>query len=148
MTSQGEEQKNKQTVRQYIEALNRQDTDRIEQLVSSSNYSLHFSGMPPMDMNGSKQFLVAFTSAFPDLTRNIEDMVAEGDKVAVRVNVTGTHNGELRGISPTGKKVSFTSTEILTIINGKVTEEQATADRMGLMQQIGAIPADSNATKW
>lgn len=107
----------------------------IRQLVSSSNYSLHFSGTSPIDWNGNKQFLASFTSAFPDLTRNVEDMVAEGDRVAVIVNVTGTHKGELRGVQPTGKKVSFTSMEILTINDGKIVEERAIADRMGLMQQ-------------
>jgi predicted ester cyclase len=70
-------------------------------------------------------------------------MVAEGDKVAVSINVTGTYKGEFQGIPPTGKQVSFTAMDILTIIDGKITEEWATADMMGLMQQIGAIPARS-----
>jgi steroid delta-isomerase-like uncharacterized protein len=139
-----EEQKNKQVVRQFFEALNRQDTERMDQLVSSTNYSLHFSGMPPMDWNtNKKQFLAPFNKAFPDLTRNIVDLVAEGDKVAVSINVTGTYKGEFQGIPPTGKQISFTAMDILTIIDGKVIEEWATADMMGLMQQIGAIPARS-----
>jgi steroid delta-isomerase-like uncharacterized protein len=138
------EQKNKQVVRQFFEALNRQDTEGMDKLVSSTNYSIHFSGMPPMDWNtNKKQFLAPFNKAFPDLTRNIVDLVAEGDKVAVSINVTGTYKGEFQGIPPTGKQVSFTAMDILTIIDGKVTEEWATADMMGLMQQIGAIPARS-----
>ena len=85
-----------------------------------------------MDWNGNKkEFLAPFTKAFPDLRRNIVDMVAEGDKV------------EFQGIPPTGKQVSFTAMDILTIIDGKIAEEWATADMMGLMQQIGAIPARS-----
>jgi predicted ester cyclase len=70
-------------------------------------------------------------------------MVAEGDKVAISVNVTGTYKGEFQGIPATGKQVSFTAMDILTIIEGKIVEEWATADMMGLMQQIGAIPARS-----
>jgi steroid delta-isomerase-like uncharacterized protein len=139
-----EEQSNKQVVRQFFEAMDRQDTETMDRLVSSTNYSLHFSGMPPMDWNtNKKEFLAPFNKAFPDLSRNIVDMVAEGDKVAVSVNVTGTYKGEFQGIPPTGKQVSFTAMDILTIKHGKITEEWATADMMGLMQQIGAIPARS-----
>jgi steroid delta-isomerase-like uncharacterized protein len=142
MASLSKQEENKQLVRQFFDALDRHDTEMMDQLVSSTNYSLHFSGMPPMDWNINKeQFLAPFTKAFPDLRRNIVDMVAEGDKVAVSINVTGTYKGEFQGIPATGKQVSFTAMDILTIIDGKITEEWATADMMGLMQQIGAIPA-------
>jgi steroid delta-isomerase-like uncharacterized protein len=143
-SSTRQEEQNKQVVRQFFEALDRQDTEMMDQLVSSTNYSLHFSGMPPVDWNANKkEFLAPLTKAFPDLRRNIVDMVAEGDKVAVSINVTGTYKGEFQGIPATGKQASFTAMDILTIIDGKVTEEWATADMMGLMQQIGAIPARS-----
>ncbi|MBD0299142.1 MAG: ester cyclase [Nitrososphaera sp.] len=144
MTSLSKQEQNKQLVRQFFEASDRQDAEMMDQLVSSTNYSLHFSGMPPMDWNTNKeQFLAPFNKAFPDLRRNIVDMVAEGDKVAVSINVTGTYKGEFQGIPATGKQVSFTAMDILTIFDGKITEEWATADMMGLMQQIGAIPARS-----
>jgi steroid delta-isomerase-like uncharacterized protein len=139
-----QEQQNKQVVRQFFEALNRQDTERMDELVSSNGYSLHFSGMPPMDWDANKkEFLAPFAKAFPDLHRNIVDMVAEGDKVAVSLNVTGAYKGEFQGIPATGKQVSFTAMDMLTISDGKITEEWATADMMGLMQQIGAIPPRS-----
>ncbi len=100
--------------------------------------------MPPLDWTANKrEFLAPFNKAFPDLARNIVDMVAEGDKVAVSINVTGTYKGEFQGIPATGKQVSFTAMDILTIKEGKITEEWATADMMGLMQQIGAIPTRS-----
>ena len=142
-----QEQKNKQIVRQFIELHDRQDLERAEQLVSITNYLLYYSGMPPMDWNGHKKlYLGIIIKAFPDYHHNIEDMIAEGDKVAVYVNNTGTHKGEFHGILPTGKKVSFYETDFLTIINGKVTEEKAIADMMALMQQIGAaIPTPSRA---
>jgi steroid delta-isomerase-like uncharacterized protein len=144
MASLSKQEQNKQLVSQFFETLDRQDTEMMDQLVSSTNYFLHFSGMPPMDWNeNKKEFLAPFTKAFPDLRRNIVDMVAEGDKVAVSINVTGTYKGEFQGIPQTGKQVSFTAMDILTIIDGKITEEWATADMMGLMQQIGAIPARS-----
>jgi steroid delta-isomerase-like uncharacterized protein len=141
-----EEEQNKHVVRQFFEVLNRQDTERMGQLVSTTNFTLYFSGMSPMDWNGSMQFIAVINNAFPDASRNIEDIVAEGDKAAVRLNVTGTHKGEFQGIPPTGKKVSFTAMAFLTIIDGKVEEERTTADIMGLMQQIGAIPGESHAS--
>jgi steroid delta-isomerase-like uncharacterized protein len=134
------QEQNKQLIRQYFEAYDQQDTERIGQLVSRSNYSFHISGMPPMDWNGTKQFYAAAWSAFPDLHHDILDIVAEGDKVAVRYNIIGTHKGELQGIPSTGKKVSFSAMDFITLIDGKVAEEREIADTMGLMQQIGAIP--------
>jgi steroid delta-isomerase-like uncharacterized protein len=140
------QEQNKQLVRQFFDAFDRQDTEVMDQLVSSSNYSLHFSGMPPTDWNGTKQFSAAFYSAFPDLRHNIVDMVAEGDKVAIRLNVSGTHKGELQGIPPTGKKVSFGAMDFITLIDGKIAEDWLNADIMGLMQQIGAIPTDAHVS--
>ncbi len=141
MASAQEHQRNKQVVRQYFEAYDRQDTDRIEQLVSTTNYSLHLSGTPPMDWNGTKQFYTEAWSAFPDLHHEILDIVAEGDKVAIRYNIIGTHKGEFQGIPSTGKEVSFSAMDFMTLIDGKVAEEWEIADTMGLMQQIGAIPS-------
>ncbi len=109
---------------------------KMRQLVSLTDYPLHLSGMSPMDWNGAPQFSAPFTRAFPDLRLNIEDTVAEGDKVAVRFTVAGTHKKEFQGIAPTGKQISFTVMDILNINDGRITEEWATADLMGLMQQI------------
>jgi steroid delta-isomerase-like uncharacterized protein len=140
------QEQNKQVVRQFFEAADRQDIDRMGQLVSSTNYSFHFPGMPPMDWNTHKQFFTAFTSSFPDLCHEIVELVAEEDKVAVRFNVTGTHKGELQGIPPTGKKVSFGAMDFITLMNGKIAEDWLSVDMMGLMQQIGAIPANAHAS--
>lgn len=140
-SAEQEQQRSKQIVCQLFEASNQQDIEKIAKLVSITNYSFHFSGMPPMDWNGHIQLFTAFNNAFSDLHRNIEDIVAEGGgKVAVRFTITGTHKGELQGIPPSGKRVSFYAMDFLTIIDGKITEEWVTADVMGLMQQIGAIP--------
>ena len=96
-----------------------------------------------MDWNSHKQFIGGLSKAFPDLHFKIEDILAEGDKVAYRLTVTGTHKGEFQGIQPTDKKVSFSSTGISNIVDGKVAEDWVEADVMGLMQQIGAIPSAS-----
>jgi steroid delta-isomerase-like uncharacterized protein len=144
--AQKQQEKNKQVVRHFFELLDRHDTERMGQLlVSSTNYSFQPSGMPHMDWNEHKQLLAAFTRAFPDINHNIEDMVAEGDKVAVRFNVTGTHKGEFQGIPPTGRNLSLDEMAFITIIDGKITEGWITSDTMSFMQQIGAVPADADA---
>jgi predicted ester cyclase len=108
-SSSKQEEINKRVVRQFFELLGRNDTERMEQLlVSSTQYSFHPSGMPNMDWNGHKQLLAAITRVFPDLRHDIKDMIAEGDKVAVRLNViTGTHKGKFQGIPPSGRKLSL-----------------------------------------
>jgi steroid delta-isomerase-like uncharacterized protein len=141
------QEQNKQVVRQFFDAFDRHDTERIGQLVSSTDYTFHFLGMPPMDWNGHKQFIIVITNAFPDVHHEIVDIVAEGeDKVADRFNITGTHKGEFQGIPPTGKKTSFGGMQFCTIKNGKIIEIWANVDMMGLMQQIGAIPAETHAS--
>ena len=145
-SSSKQEEINKRIVSQFFELLGRHDTERMEQLlVSSTQYSFHPSGMPPLDWNAHKQLLAAITRAFPDLHHNIKDMVAEGDKVAVRLNVTGTHKGEFQGIPPSGRKLSLDEMAFLTIIDGRITEGWITSDTMNFMQQIGATPTTSHA---
>ncbi len=140
-----QEQKNKDMAYQFFEAFDRQDTERMGQLVSNSKYSFHLPGMPTLDWNGHKQLISAITNAFPDFHHKLEDMVAEGNRVAVRFTITGTHQGEFQSIPPTGKQVSFDGTDFLTIVDGKIAEEWVIVDVMGLMQQLGAIPGESHA---
>ncbi len=146
-SSSSTQEQNKQVVRQFFEAFDRHDIQSMEHLVSTANYSLHFAGMPNMDWNGHKQLLTAIINAFPDVHHDIKDAVAEGaDKVAIRVNVTGTHKGEFLGVPQSGKKASITSMDFFTIADGKFVEHWVNADLMGLMQQIGAIPTPSSST--
>ena len=146
-SSAQEEEQNKQVVRQFFELLDRHDTESMGQLlISSTDYSFHIGGMPsPVDWNEHKRLLAGFNSAFPDLHHEIVDMVAEGDKVAIRLSVTGTHKGEFQGIPPTGKKLSLDEMGFISIIDGKIVEGWISADTMGLMQQIGALPSLSPA---
>jgi steroid delta-isomerase-like uncharacterized protein len=141
-SAEEQEQKNKDVAYQLFEAHNRQDIEKMGQLVSSSNnnYSFHLPGMPPMDWNGHKQLLAVLFNAFPDFYHKLEDMVAEGDRVAVRFTITATHRGEFQGIPPTGKQISIGGTDFLTIAGGKITEEWVSIDMMGWMQQLGVIP--------
>jgi steroid delta-isomerase-like uncharacterized protein len=82
-----------------------------------------------------------YRSAFPDMRVTIEDLVAEGDKVAARWSVTGTHRGELMGIPATGKRVTVTGIEINRFAGGKLVEHWESFDQLSMMQQLGVVPA-------
>lgn len=95
-------------------------------------------GIPP-GREGVKQIVSLFRSAFPDLKVDIDDTIAEGDKVVVRSTWSGTHKGEFMGIPPTGKSVSFGVIDIVRIAGGKIVEHWGQMDAMRLMQQLGAV---------
>jgi predicted ester cyclase len=100
----------------------------------------HAPGIPP-DRAGLKQMLPLFRAAFPDLQITIDDLIVEGDKVCDRVTVRGTHRGALMGIPPTGKPITMTEIHLTRIAGGKIVERWGEWDQLGLLQQIGAIPA-------
>lgn len=81
-----------------------------------------------------------FEAAFPGYTLTAEDMVAEGDKVALRATFRGVHRGEFMGVPPTGKQVAIALMLIYRIADGKIVEHWMNADALSLMQQIGALP--------
>ena len=143
--SSAQEQENKQVVRRFFELLDRHDTESMGRLlVSNTNYSFHIGGMPsPMDWNEHRRLLTSVNNSFPDLRHEIIDMVAEGDKVAVRLSVTGTHKGDFQGIPPTGNKLFLEEMGFITIIDAKITEGWISTDTMRLMKQIGAVPSIS-----
>jgi hypothetical protein len=92
-----------------------------------------------------KQLLLAFRAAFPDQHVSIDDLVAEGDKVVNRATYTGTHRGEFQGISPTGKRFTISGINISRIADGKIAEDWTVLDLVGMLQQIGAMPAPETA---
>ena len=96
-------------------------------------------GMTP-DREGYKQGVSMNFAVFGDVQSTLEDIVAEGDKVAVRWTWRGTHKGELMGIAPTGKQVMITGIGILRIVGGKIVEEWGEMDSVGMMQQLGVFP--------
>jgi predicted ester cyclase len=85
-------------------------------------------------------FASALLAAFPDLHVQLDDMVADGDKLVSRYTVHGTHDGELMGIPPTGKQVSIGGIAIDRFEDGQSVEHWEVFDQMGMMQQLGVIP--------
>ena len=95
----------------------------------------------PSTVEGMIQMLPAFRTAFPDLQVTVGEMIAEGDKVAYRLTVTGTHTGEFMGIQATGKRVTFTEMHIDQLAGGKLVRHDGDSDQLGMLQQLGVIPA-------
>jgi steroid delta-isomerase-like uncharacterized protein len=84
-----------------------------------------------------------FRNAVPDLTYTIEDQIAEDDKVVTRYTVSGTHQGEFFGVAPTDKPIRMTGMSIDRFEDGKMVEEWPEYDLLGVMRQLGAVPAPS-----
>jgi steroid delta-isomerase-like uncharacterized protein len=82
-----------------------------------------------------------YRGAFPDVRMTIEDVIEQGDRVVTRWTATGTHDGELNGLAPTGKTVTVTGMSIDRITAGRIAESWVNWDTLGLMQQIGAAPS-------
>ena len=87
-----------------------------------------------------RQTMTPFFIGFPDLSFTVEFTICEGDKVAVRYSVTGTHKGDFRGIAPTDKSIKISGVAIYRVTQGKIVEVWSQPDKLGLLQQIGAIP--------
>ncbi len=88
-----------------------------------------------------KGFAAGFRSAFPDMKVTIDYIIEQGDKVVARWTATMTHKGEFLGIAPTGKRATITGTSTQRIAGGKIVEGWDNWDQLGLLVQIGALPA-------
>jgi steroid delta-isomerase-like uncharacterized protein len=134
-------EQNKAFVRNLIEeVIGRGNFALVEELVAV-DYVGHSSSPEMNTREGHKQFFVALRHAFPDLQIKIGDQVAEGDKVVTRWTARATQQAEFMGIPPTGKQVVMNGIDIDRIANGKLVECWTRSDDLGLLQQLGAIPA-------
>ena len=87
-----------------------------------------------------KQAVPAFRAAFPDLTFTFAEHIAEGDTVATRFTMHGTHKGPFMDIPATGKEISITGMVFERVENGKVVEGWVNRDRLGMLRQLGVVP--------
>ena len=136
------EEQNKASERRLIqEVFNKGSIDVVNQLVSKD--VIDHSALPgsPSGIEGVKQFVTVFRTAFPDFHFTIEDQLAEGDKVVTRSYWQGTHKGPFMGIPATGKTVKVTAIDITRWSGGKAVEHWSNEDIFGMMQQLGIIPA-------
>jgi predicted ester cyclase len=133
---------NKQKVRRFVHDVTAGNLAALDDIVAP-DFKDHQSlppGIPPT-LAGLKAFFQAHRVAFPDWKVTIEDMVADGDRVWDRLKVEGTNTGPFMGLPPTGRRVSFEVLDISRFAGGKLVEHWGVADNLGLMQQLGLIPA-------
>jgi steroid delta-isomerase-like uncharacterized protein len=131
--------------RWFDEVVNGGDLALADQLLAS-DYALHFPGFPaPVDREMHKTLVTMFRTAFPDWQETVEDVIAENDRVVARVVGRGTHLGDFQGMPPTGRRVEAHGMGIARIADRRIAEAWAAYDALGLMQQLGAVPARQTA---
>jgi steroid delta-isomerase-like uncharacterized protein len=136
---------NKAVVRRFFEeVLNQQQMAILDQILAP-DFRTTFPATPP-GREGFKQAVEAIFRGFPDTHSHVEDMIAEGDRVAARGHWTGTHQGEFMGIPPTGKQVTVRYCDIWVVENGKITRNWVEMDMLGMLQQLGVVPTPGQAS--
>jgi len=136
---------NKALMHRAYDALNQKNLAVLDE-VDAPDLVVHIVSTTIQGLEAFKQGLSLFLTAFPDARFTIEDMIAEGDKVVVRYTFRGTHTGNFMGIAPTGKQVTQTGITINRFANGKAVELWRNVDDLGLLQQLGAVPAPGQAS--
>ena len=130
---------NKEIVRRYQEAYNANNLDALVDLVAEA--VLMPKSLPgfPAGLEGAKAIHRTTLTGMPDFHTKIEDLIGEGDLVAARIRMTGTHTGEFFGIPPTGKHVDVTGMYFARIAGGKIVEHWGEEDGLSLLRQLGAM---------
>jgi len=144
---------NKALIRRLYEETDKANIAVLDELVAVDCIDHNPPPVPGLQpgLAGFKQAFAVFRQAHPDGLHILEDMIAEDDKVMVRVTGRGTHTGDLLGIPPTGKSLEMAGIAIYRIADGKIVERWAEHDLFGLLQQLGVVPAhgepqEGNAT--
>ncbi len=131
------EEQNKELARSFFSAIDANDFDKLRDLAADDSKLFHPLLPEPMALKECFQMVKDTYAAFPDWKHTIEDLVAEGDKVAVKIMQTGTHKREYEGIPPTDKSVTMPAQAFLVISGGKVKEFWAMEDYLSFFQQLG-----------
>ncbi len=135
-------ERNKEVVRRFVEEVqNKKDAAAFDELNDPDFVNLSAPPGLPADREGGKMFLWSFFAAFPDCQFAIDDMIAEGDRVATKKTFRGTHTGEFAGVPASGNRVTLTYVDILRLRDGKIVEHWLSMDQLSFMQQLGALPA-------
>ena len=132
-------EENKNIVQRYQNIYNSNNLDALDEVVSKDLLTPKIMPGIPTGIEGAKAAHRIMLAGFPDYQTNIDDLFAEGDKVAARITMSGTHTGSFMGIPPTGKHVSFTGMYIARIADGKIVEHWGEEDGVSLLQQLGVL---------
>ncbi len=132
---------NKRVLERFTEFINTASAELADQLIAP-DASFHVPGRPePMrGPSGYLAIIAMMREGFPDIRWTSEEMISEGDTVAVRFTMRGTHQGTFFGVPPTGTEITVQALALYRLTEGKIAEEHGAPDMLGLLQQIGAFP--------
>ncbi len=136
-------EENKAVVRRFLKEIFGGGNLELVDEIFALDYVLHDPSVPGevSGPEGMKRYISMYRAAFPDTSFSVEDQIAEGDRVVYRWTFRGTHRGELMGIAPTEKQVTITGITVDRISGGKIEEEWNNFYRLGVLRQLGAVPA-------
>jgi steroid delta-isomerase-like uncharacterized protein len=127
----------KDLVRRYYEALwNRWDFALADELIAEPVVFRGSLGISVQGRERFKEYMRTVRRAFPDFHNRIEELIAENDRVAARLTYTGTHQGAVLGISPTGRRVSYAGMALFRVVENRIAEGWVLGDVHGLVQQL------------
>jgi steroid delta-isomerase-like uncharacterized protein len=142
----GDCEANKELYRHYIEELwNKKDPEAVDRYVGH-DYIEHNTNLPP-GFDGRKRFVATVIKAFPDYHAEIQEVVAEGDRVVARVEFTGTNDGPFEGRPPTHNKLRFSTADFFRIADGKIAEHWDVVNQLPRMIALGLIQPPASAPK-
>ena len=133
-------EQNKNIVRRYQDIYNSNKLDALLEVVSEDLLTPKIMAGIPHGVEGAKAAHQIMLAGFPDYQTVIDDLIADEDKVAARITMSGTHTGSFMGIPPTNKFISFTGIYIARIANGKIVEHWGEEDSASLLTQLGVLP--------
>ncbi len=137
---------NKAVIRRgFEEGMNQRKLQVFDETLAPT-YVNHDLPTPSPGADGFKQVISMFLTGFPDLQVTLEDALAEGDKVATRGVLRGTHHGDFMGIPATGKPVPVQYIDIWRVEHGQAVENWVQMDMLGMLQQLGVMPAPGQAS--
>ena len=121
-------------------AFNSGDLAHLREFIAPEGQA-HFPGVPgPLGRDAWIGLWAGFRAAFPDIEVTVEDQIAEGDGVVTRWTARGTHQGDLQGLAPTGKRLALSGVSIDRLVDGKVVEHWEYYDQLDMLQQLGVAP--------
>jgi steroid delta-isomerase-like uncharacterized protein len=142
-------EQNKAVVRRWFaEVWNQRREATVDELFAAAGVA-HGLGDSEQDVRGPAEFKVFAANirgSIPDTHITVDDILAEGDRVAVRVTLTGTHSGPGLGVAPTGRSVKIQGVIIVRVAGGTIVEAWNSYDQLGLLRQIGALPSANKDT--
>jgi steroid delta-isomerase-like uncharacterized protein len=144
-TSMSTEENKVRVRRLYEEVFNQKNLAAIDDYFAPTVIDHSLPPGAPGGIEGVRQTIVMFLSAFPDLHLTVEDLIAEGDKVVARWTLRGTHQGASLGMPPTGKQFTMPGISVVRLDGGKSAEQWVVHDQLGMLQQLGLVPAPAQA---